>query len=220
MCTASDCTVGWLECSRFCASTWIFVYVPLFICITHVLDFMSLIGVKVQELESFHHGVQNGKLKWCSLEAKSAPTVSERYSHCACYHNKSMYIFGGCTHTCTTFNDLWRLDLTTGEWVRPLATGDPIRECAVYSGISNNSLFNIFVALYDAGVYPSPTACATLVPYEDQLILFGGWCHPTPYTFHQVTFIFLSPGCLGIYLWHNVGEISSSPFDQTWGKAA
>ena len=36
------------------------------------------------------------------------------------------------------------------------------------------------------GNYPSPKACASLVAYKDNLVLFGGWSHPTPYTFHQV----------------------------------
>ena len=53
----------------------------------------------------------------------------------------------GCTSTSTTFNDLWRLDPTTREWSKPLATG----------------------------AYPSPKACATFVKSKPgQLILFGG----------------------------------------------
>jgi hypothetical protein len=50
-----------------------------------------------------------------------------------------MYVFGGCTSTNTTINDLWKLNLTTRSWVRPLPTGS----------------------------YPSPKACATLVCYKD-----------------------------------------------------
>ena len=35
-------------------------------------------------------------------------------SHSAVYDDASlsMYVFGGCTSASTTFNDLWRLDLT------------------------------------------------------------------------------------------------------------
>ena len=59
----------------------------------------------------------------------------------------SVFIFGGCTSTSTTFNDLWRLDPTKREWSRPLATG----------------------------AYPSPKACATLVKSRPgELMLFGG----------------------------------------------
>ncbi len=71
-----------------------------------------------------------------------------------------MYVFGGCTSTSTTFNDLWRLDCTTRTWSRPISTG----------------------------TYPSPKACAVMVLYERQncLILFGGWTHPSLYPLHQV----------------------------------
>merc|ERR1712226_247815 len=68
-----------------------------------------------------------------------------------------MYIFGGCTSTATTFNDLWRLDLTTRRWHRPIATG----------------------------TYPSPKACSVLVKYKKKLILFGGWTHPSMYPLHR-----------------------------------
>ena len=68
------------------------------------------------------------------------------------------YFFSGCTSTSTTFNDLWRLDPTTREWSKPLATG----------------------------AYPSPKACATFVKSKPgELILFGGWSHPSPYPLHQ-----------------------------------
>lgn len=70
-----------------------------------------------------------------------------------------MYVFGGCTATWTTFNDLWQLDLGTRTWVRPITMGS----------------------------YPSPKACATMLYYKNSLILFGGWSHPSPYPLHQVT---------------------------------
>lgn len=73
-----------------------------------------------------------------------------------------MYVFGGCTCTSTTFNDFWKLDLSTRKWVR----------------------------LLTMGTYPTPKACATLVYYEGTLVLFGGWTHPSPYPLHQVNIIF------------------------------
>ncbi|XP_049815800.1 F-box only protein 42 [Schistocerca nitens] len=85
------------------------------------------------------------------------PSITKRYSHSACFCGNSMYVFGGCTSTSTTFNDLWRLDLDKRQWVRPLTMGS----------------------------YPSPKACATIVCYKDTLILFGGWTHPSPYPLHQ-----------------------------------
>ncbi len=59
---------------------------------------------------------------------KAAPPtiqISKRYSHSACYDDVtlSMFVFGGCTCTSSTFNDLWRLDMTTRTWSRPAATG-------------------------------------------------------------------------------------------------
>ena len=86
-------------------------------------------------------------------------TIGKRYSHSSVYDDltDSMYVFGGCTSTATTFNDLWRLDLTTRRWHRPIATG----------------------------TYPSPKACSILVKYGKKLILFGGWTHPSMYPLHR-----------------------------------
>ena len=93
------------------------------------------------------------------IEKTKALTVGKRYSHSSVYDDSSdsMYIFGGCTSTATTFNDLWRLDLTTRRWHRPIATG----------------------------TYPSPKACSVLVKYKNKLILFGGWTHPSMYPLHR-----------------------------------
>lgn len=81
-----------------------------------------------------------------------------------------MYVFGGCTCTSTTFNDLWRLDLSSRKWVR----------------------------LLTMGTYPTPKALATLVHYEGLLVLFGGWTHPTPFPLHQVCNIKTVLTCFGV----------------------
>lgn len=78
------------------------------------------------------------------------PSITKRFSHSACIHDNSMFIFGGCTHS-TAFNDLWRFDLSDRKWVRPMAMG----------------------------TYPTPKAYATMVPYKEYLILFGGWTYPS-----------------------------------------
>ena len=46
------------------------------------------------------------------------------FSHSAVYDDASlsMYVFGGCTSASTTFNDLWRLDLTN-RWGRMFSLG-------------------------------------------------------------------------------------------------
>ncbi|XP_066593332.1 F-box only protein 42 [Prorops nasuta] len=106
----------------------------------------------------FQKSIAFGTLFWNSCSHTDwVPTISKRHSHSACTYKNSMYVFGGCTATCTTFNDLWRLDLDSRTWVR----------------------------LITMGSYPSPKACATMLRYKKKLILFGGWSHPSPYPLHQ-----------------------------------
>lgn len=119
-------------------------------------------GVIRQMYQNFYAGILEGQLAWTGITPEVGSNITERYSHCACYYDKSMYIFGGCTSTNTTFNDLWRFDLKDRQWIRPLAIG----------------------------TYPSPKACASLVVYKDSLVLFGGWSHPTPYPLHQAARFF------------------------------
>lgn len=105
----------------------------------------------------FQKSVSYGSLFWNSVSPSHCPIISKRHSHSACTYENSMYIFGGCTATCTTFNDLWKLNLDTRKWVRPITMGS----------------------------YPSPKACATMLHYKKKFILFGGWSHPSPYPVHQ-----------------------------------
>ncbi|RLU22319.1 hypothetical protein DMN91_004597 [Ooceraea biroi] len=106
----------------------------------------------------FQKSIASGSLLWNSLPSPHwAPTIGKRHSHSACIYDNSMYVFGGCTATWTTFNDLWQLDLDTRTWIRPMTMGS----------------------------YPSPKACATMLHYKKNLILFGGWSHPSPYPLHQ-----------------------------------
>lgn len=107
----------------------------------------------------FQKSVAFGSLQWSSLpSAHWVPVIGKRHSHSACIYKNSMYVFGGCTATWTTFNDLWQLDLGTRSWIRPITMGN----------------------------YPSPKACATMLYYKKSLILFGGWSHPSSYPLHQV----------------------------------
>lgn len=119
-------------------------------------------GVAYQCYHGFLRAIQEGNIQW---ESRTYPypgtPITQRFSHSACYYdaNQSMYVFGGCTQSScnAAFNDLWRLDLNSKEWIRPLASGS----------------------------YPSPKAGATLVMYRDLLVLFGGWTRPSPYPLHQ-----------------------------------
>lgn len=91
------------------------------------------------------------------IPVEMVPTITARFSHAAVVHENAMFIFGGGSANSTTFNDLWKFDLSRRQWVRPLAVG----------------------------TYPSPKACASMVCYQNQLIVFGGWRHPSEYPPYQ-----------------------------------
>lgn len=118
-----------------------------------------------QRRRRFYNNLSDCNVKWLevirenpkSSERHLGSHITDRFSHSAAYLNGSMYVFGGCTSTNTTFNDLWMFDLASRQWMRPLAMG----------------------------AYPSPKACATMVVYNGKLVLFGGWSHPIPYPLHQ-----------------------------------
>lgn len=86
-------------------------------------------GVAHQCYHGFIKAVQEGNIQW---ESRTYPypgtPITQRFSHSACYYdaNQSMYVFGGCTQSScnAAFNDLWRLDLNSKEWIRPLASED------------------------------------------------------------------------------------------------
>jgi len=116
--------------------------------------------VRGQHLQHFHQHLGKARLVWSHISHEGGVgTISKRYSHCAVYcpQRSSMFVFGGCTSTSSTFNDLWELNLSQRSWHRPISVG----------------------------AYPSPKACASLVLHDDQLILFGGWTHPSLYPLHQ-----------------------------------
>lgn len=73
-----------------------------------------------------------------------------------------MFVFGGCTLSRTTFNDLWKIDLRTKKKSRVLTTGN----------------------------YPTPKSHATMVEWRDSLVLFGGWTSPCLYPLHQQGLLF------------------------------
>ncbi|GFS20978.1 F-box only protein 42 [Elysia marginata] len=118
-----------------------------------------------QKKRKFHQCLARCDVQWTEIRKDRHQGFSERghigitdrFSHSAAYCDGFMYVFGGCTSTSTTFNDLWSFDLTHRKWVRPVAMG----------------------------TYPSPKACATMVVYDGNLVLYGGWSHPIPYPLHQ-----------------------------------
>ena len=85
---------------------------------------LFIAGVHIQEAARFQQALETGGIEWLSGVPGRGTTITERFLHAAVYFDKSIYVFGGCTATSTTFNDLWRFDLASREWVRPLATGE------------------------------------------------------------------------------------------------
>ena len=123
-----------------------------------LLTTIKFIDVIEHSKAHFQKSVSFGSLFWNTSLSNLLPTIGKRHSHSACTYDNSMYVFGGCTAACTTFNDLWKLDLDTRKWIRPITMGS----------------------------YPSPKACATMLYYKKSFILFGGWSHPSPYPVYQV----------------------------------
>lgn len=133
-----------------------------------------------------HACLSNFNIQWQVVSPlDKTPTITKRYSHSAVIHENSMYVFGGCTNSMTTFNDLWRLDLSTREWIRPLALG----------------------------VYPTPKACSSMVCYKEKLVVFGGWAYPSSYPFHQSYQLFNELHMYSIVSnkWHYVTTESPPP---------
>lgn len=99
-----------------------------------------------------------------SNESPSACFSTPRLSHSACIVGSSMFVFGGCSLTHTTFNDLWRVDLSTRKKERVLAKS--------------------------SGNYPTPKSHAVMVVWKGNLVLFGGWTSPCLYPLHQQGYFF------------------------------
>ncbi|XP_058799183.1 F-box only protein 42-like [Phymastichus coffea] len=134
----------------------------------------------------FQKSIALGSLFWNSdSDAAWGQTIAKRHSHSACTYENSMYVFGGCTATSTTFNDLWKLDLDTRKWERPTTMGS----------------------------YPSPKACATMLYYKKNFILFGGWSHPSPYPLHQQWKLFneLHVYCIESNRWIAINALETPP---------
>ena len=75
--------------------------------------------------------IRNTKYRYAGPHNNSVPAcicrwdlfvgnISKRYSHSAVFYPASlaMFVFGGCTSSSSTFNDLWTLDLSTRTWAR------------------------------------------------------------------------------------------------------
>ncbi len=115
-------------------------------------------GIIQQEHITFHKAVSDRCMEWTCLTAEHGSSITERHSHSSCYHDKSLYVFGGCTSSSTTFNDLWRFELATQQWIRPLALG--------WHTVINIS-FNISMFSID------PSMCPVNM-YFPKIVIYGG----------------------------------------------
>ena len=106
--------------NSYCTCTVCSVMIPTNVILFITVCFPDLI-VKLQR--NFHQMLCSSQMIWSHIRNEQGPTITDRFSHSACYFHQSMYVFGGCSATSTTFNDLWRFDLSTRQWVRPLAMG-------------------------------------------------------------------------------------------------
>lgn len=108
-------------------------------CFLLIIIFSDVIKLKQR---NFYRAINEFDVKWDRVSTDdNTPSITKRYSHSAVVCDDYMYIFGGCTSSNTTFNDLWRLDLSTRTWVRPITMGS----------------------------YPSPKASSSLIKYKDML---------------------------------------------------
>ena len=74
----------------------------------------------------------------CNCQSHDGQKATKRHSHSADYDDDTMamFVFGGCT----TFNDLWKLDLTSRTWHRPLAGGTPTTPTWSTPGYSSRTM--------------------------------------------------------------------------------
>ena len=104
----------------------LFIYTQTFALTLRFCFFLPVVLRKLHQ--EFLHSLFTSNIEWSCIQPEAGSRITERYSHSCCYHDKSLYVFGGCTSTNTTLNDLWRFDLSTREWIRPLAMGNHFKK--------------------------------------------------------------------------------------------
>lgn len=124
----------------------------------NIVSSSSFLVAALEKLDrDYNSAIASSKLQWTNFKPTPGHAISGRYSHSTCRVGQFIYIFGGCTLANTTFNDLWMFDLSNRTWLRPVASG----------------------------TYPPPKSCASLVSYNQSLILFGGWAYASISPMHQ-----------------------------------
>ncbi|TRY55707.1 hypothetical protein DNTS_010276 [Danionella cerebrum] len=144
-------------------------------------------GVAYQCYHGFLRAVQEGNITW---ESRTYPypgtPITQRFSHSACYcdSNQSMYVFGGCTQSScnAAFNDLWRLDLNSKEWIRPLASGSYPSPKAGATLVMSNEVWVLDLEQWSwskpsiSGPSPHPRGGQSQIVMDDKTLLILGGC--------------------------------------------
>ncbi|KAJ1355335.1 hypothetical protein KIN20_012700 [Parelaphostrongylus tenuis] len=127
----------------------------------------SFSSICEEEYRKLDHEVQARRLfKWSRYaSSNSEDSMAPRGLHTMVYHEKecAMYVFGGeapdwrlqeGSDSCgpASFNDLWKLDMTSLKWSRVVVKSSP---------------------------YPLPKYLCSMVVYKDELLIYGG-CRPLP----------------------------------------
>lgn len=157
-------------------------------------------------LSAFLLSENQGEKKMIFFSPRSAK-VTELANLCvcfflgACYYdaNQSMYVFGGCTQSScnAAFNDLWRLDLNSKEWIRPLASGE---RWQMFNSPTALSKLTLSVGL--AGLILYFPACFIII-----------WLVFRLYPFF---FFFCCRLCVSLCLWHHTGLFLFGAAAQCW----
>lgn len=144
--------------------------------IMHRISNMNILQVNSQWLNCSRRVIHSARERFRSamlagplthdieLSCPTSTFASNRIMQSVCVVDTDLYLFGGCTSTQTTFNDLWKICLQDKKMQR--------------------------VQTRSCGNCPSPKSHATLVAWKNLLVLFGGWSSPCSYPLHQQGYLF------------------------------
>ncbi|XP_048512597.1 F-box only protein 42 isoform X2 [Athalia rosae] len=125
-------------------------------------------------------------LQECTLVSKRWYRATKNViEHNEAHFQKAVALGSLFWKTCPGADWLPTIDLDTRKWIRPITMGS----------------------------YPSPKACATMLYYKKNFILFGGWSHPSPYPLHQQWKLFNELHVYSIELnrWSAINALESPP---------
>ena len=113
-------------------------------------------------------GIRSGKTRRSKVQLPNANVPYPRFSHSAVVLGQYLYVFCGSTsesnYSSSTYNDLYRLDLSMRTWQKVKTEGlmPAPRECCSMVAYKQKPTKHLYRTL----------------PYLGKLIIFGGWCQP------------------------------------------